>query len=84
MPKVRILVPVGAVDFAWIPGDEIDMSEEDAAKWADGYRGELVDAKKAVRPAPSTPEDAAPALETPESAAAEPVRRVGRPRKSAS
>lgn len=53
MIPVRILEGVGGADFSWAPGQIVEMSEEDAAKWADGYRGELVNAE------PPAPEKAA-------------------------
>lgn len=43
MPDVRILQGVAGLDFSWSPGEVIGMSEEDAAKWADGVRAELAD-----------------------------------------
>jgi hypothetical protein len=58
MPRVRILQAVAGEAFSWMAGEEIDMSAEDAAKWADGYRGEL------VGDSVETPENAAPAVET--------------------
>lgn len=79
MPTVRILQSVAGLDFSWVPGDEIDMTEEQAAAWADNYRGELVEAEKAVKPRAEAPERAP---EIPEAKAEQPVRRgPGRPRK---
>lgn len=41
--KVRILVSVAGDRFAWYPGDVVEMPDEEALKWADGVRGELVE-----------------------------------------
>lgn len=51
MPTVRILQSVAGRDFSWTPGQEIEMSAEQAKAWADGVRGELVREAK-----PQTPE----------------------------
>ena len=42
MARIRLLVPVAGIDFSWVPGDEIDLPDEEAAKWADGSRAEFV------------------------------------------
>lgn len=42
MARIRLLVGVGGVDFAWAPGEEVEMPETEAVKWADGERAELV------------------------------------------
>ena len=39
MPLVRFLVDVGG---AWAAGSEVELPAIEAAKWADGYRAELV------------------------------------------
>lgn len=44
MPRIRILQGVAGDDFSWSPGDEVDLGVDEAAKWADGYRAEYVDA----------------------------------------
>ncbi|MEU0797168.1 hypothetical protein ABZ342_44500 [Amycolatopsis sp. NPDC005961] len=84
MPTVRILQSVAGLNFSWVAGDEIEMTDEKAAAWNDGVRGELVETG---RPAPpETPE----VVEVPERAVAEvpetpeaPRRRgPGRPRRS--
>jgi hypothetical protein len=59
VPRVRILQAVAGEAFSWAAGDEVDMSAEDAAKWADGNRGELVRGGST-----ETPEDGAKAAET--------------------
>lgn len=85
MPTVRILQSVAGLDFSWVPGDEIEMTDEKAATWNDGVRGELVETARPPAP-PETPE----VVEAPERAVAEapetpeaPRRRgPGRPRRS--
>lgn len=59
MPRIRILQGVSGDGFSWIAGDEVDLPEEEATKWADGYRAErLSPASKAPAPTPET-DDAA-------------------------
>lgn len=36
---VRMLVSVSGPDFNWVPQQVVDMSPEEATKWADGVRG---------------------------------------------
>jgi hypothetical protein len=55
-----MLTGVSGLDFSWRPGEVVTMSEEDAAKWADGVRGELVDAPA---PEPTRAERVAAAAE---------------------
>jgi hypothetical protein len=43
MARIRILQAVGGLDFSWTPGEVVDLDDEEAAKWADGERAELVD-----------------------------------------
>lgn len=43
MTRVRILQGVSGLDFSWIPGEVIDMEDDAAAAWADGYRAEYAD-----------------------------------------
>lgn len=57
MPRVRILQGVSGLDFAWAPGDIVDMDDEAAARWADGERAVLVDEDQDEQP------EGAPALE---------------------
>lgn len=72
MASIRVLQGVAGDDFSWIPGDVVDLSDEEAAKWADGYRAEYVTppakkpepkAAQAEKPEPreEAAEDAAPA-----------------------
>lgn len=41
--RVRILQAVSGLDFSWAPGEIVDMDDEVAAGWADGYRAEFAD-----------------------------------------
>lgn len=59
MIPVRILEGVAGSDFSWVPGEIVEMSEEDAVKWADGYRAERVEQADPPRPDPDEPEVAA-------------------------
>lgn len=59
MVAVRVLAPVAGSDFSWQPGDVVDMPGDQAEKWADGVRAELVRGRE-----PETPERAVPAPET--------------------
>lgn len=80
MVAVRILQGVSGDDFSWTPGQVVDMSAEDASKWADGYRGELVRGEQ-----PETPERSRPTperAERPESPAAKPETTASRSRAS--
>ncbi|MDX3162434.1 hypothetical protein PV516_01285 [Streptomyces scabiei] len=43
MPRIKVLEAVAGADFSWAPGDVVDVSEEEAASWADGHRAVLVD-----------------------------------------
>jgi hypothetical protein len=43
MAKVLMLDSVVGKDIDWQPGQVIEMSEADAAKWADGIRAKRVD-----------------------------------------
>jgi hypothetical protein len=65
MPRVRMLTSVAGQYCQWDEGDEVDMTPEQAAVWADGVRGEL------VRPSttPDTPERRQAGVQTPETRA---------------
>lgn len=54
MPRIRMLQSVAGHDFSWPAGQEVDLPGEEASKWADGVRAELVRGES-----PATPEDAA-------------------------
>ena len=43
MPLIRVLQAVAGLDFSWSPGQEVEVSDEQAAVWADGYRAELIE-----------------------------------------
>jgi hypothetical protein len=57
--RVELLVGVSGLDFTWKPGEIVDMSGEQAAAWADGVRGRLVE------PVPPAPPATEPAGESP-------------------
>lgn len=50
MPLVRMLTGAAGANFEWRPGDEVQMSPEEAQKWADGIRGELVTEERVQTP----------------------------------
>jgi hypothetical protein len=50
MPRIRVLQAVAGPDFSWNPGDEVDLPGEEASKWADGVRAELVRGQAAETP----------------------------------
>lgn len=56
MPRIRMLQAVAGPDFSWNPGDEIDLPGEEASKWADGIRAELVRGNAVETPESGTPE----------------------------
>ncbi|MEU1275333.1 hypothetical protein [Streptomyces sp. NPDC005799] len=41
MPRIRVLEAIAGADFSWAPGDVIEVSDVEAAAWADGHRAEL-------------------------------------------
>lgn len=49
MARIRVLQSIAGMDFSWVPGQEVDLPGEEAAKWADGVRAELVRAEPAER-----------------------------------
>lgn len=59
MPRIRILRSIAGAGFEWHAGQEVDLPGDEAAKWADGVRAELVRA-----PAVETPEAPARAERT--------------------
>ncbi len=77
MPSVRILQSVAGLDFSWVPGDVVEMTDESAAAWADGHRGEYVSVPETADEAEpaETPEDVEEAPEVP-GAAEEPEQAV--------
>ena len=62
MAKIRLKVGVSGEDFSWRPGQEIDLPDDEAAKWADGERAEYVDGPPAreTTSQPQPPTDAPP------------------------
>lgn len=42
MPRIRMIQAVAGPDFSWDAGTEVDLPGEEASKWADGIRAELV------------------------------------------
>lgn len=61
MPLVRMLTSIAGSRVSWDLGEEVEMSPEEAAVYADGVRGELVRG-----PAVETPEGRSARMETPE------------------
>ncbi|MYS47538.1 hypothetical protein GTY23_41490 [Streptomyces sp. SID5998] len=41
MPRIRVLEGIAGADFSWAPGDVVEVTDEEAASWADGYRAVL-------------------------------------------
>jgi hypothetical protein len=46
--RIRLVQSVAGLDFSWPAGHEVDLPEEEAAKWADGQRAVYVDADAGV------------------------------------
>jgi biotin carboxyl carrier protein len=72
MARIRILQGVAGDDFSWTPGDEVELADEEAVKWADGYRAEYVTPpaeKPAPKPRAAQPKEAEPREEAAEDAA---------------
>jgi len=60
MARIRILQAVSGNDFSWSVGDIVDLPGDEAAKWVDGYRAELVRGEKVETPeTAAAPEKAA-------------------------
>lgn len=43
MARIKVLEAIAGADFSWAPGDVVDVSDEEAASWADGHRAVLAD-----------------------------------------
>ncbi|MDX2520589.1 MULTISPECIES: hypothetical protein [Streptomyces] len=43
MPQIKVLEAIAGADFSWAPGDIVDVTDEEAASWADGHRAALLD-----------------------------------------
>ncbi|MFF7200517.1 hypothetical protein [Streptomyces sp. NPDC008141] len=61
MARIRMLVSAAGSDFAWEPGQEVDLPGSEAAKWADGVRAVMVRSEPVETPegATAAPEKAA-------------------------
>lgn len=59
MARVRFLQAVAGQTFSWVAGQEVDMPGEEASKWADGIRAELVRGETPETPESARPEKAA-------------------------
>lgn len=72
MALIRIKTPVSGADFAWRPGEVVDLPDAEAAKWADGVRAEYADPDQAQpesveeEPVPPAGDDEPPAGDQPE------------------
>lgn len=75
MARVRFLQAVAGQTFSWVAGQEVDMPGEEASKWADGIRAELVrgetpetpesgTSEKSTKRTPRAKQAAAPPAET--------------------
>ncbi|MEV4974445.1 hypothetical protein [Streptomyces scopuliridis] len=63
MPRIRILEAIAGADFSWTPGDLVDLSEDQADRWADGHRAVRVDDAPTDSSAPG-PAEVAPVVTT--------------------
>jgi hypothetical protein len=43
MPRICVREAIAGADFSWVPGDVVDLPEEEAARWADGHRAVLLE-----------------------------------------
>lgn len=43
MSRIRVLQAVSGLEFSWSPGQIVEVTDERAEAWADGYRAELVE-----------------------------------------
>ncbi|WP_314411367.1 hypothetical protein [Streptomyces sp. DSM 40484] len=53
MTRIKVLEAIAGADFAWSPGDLVDLPDKEAAVWADGHRAVLADDQDQGEPAPS-------------------------------
>lgn len=85
MARIVVLEAIAGDDFSWSPGDVVDLAEEEAVKWADGYRAQRVD-PPAAEPGPESAEppkaSAKRAAAKPAETAAERSRGGGRRRRT--
>ena len=59
MARIRILQAVSGSGFSWSAGDVVDLPGDEAGKWADGYRAELVRGTATEKAVADVPEKAA-------------------------
>ena len=62
MAKIRLLTSAVGDDFTWSPGEEVEVDEATARKWADGERAVRVDQSRGER-AVAEPVGEAPVVE---------------------
>lgn len=55
MRRIRVIEAIAGADFSWAPGDVVEVSEEEAASWADGHRAELADPEDEQVPVQQAP-----------------------------
>ncbi|MEW2567635.1 hypothetical protein [Streptomyces sp. NPDC047070] len=53
MTRIRVLEAIAGADFAWAPGDVVEVSDDQAAAFADGHRAVLADDQDPGEPVPS-------------------------------
>lgn len=59
MARIKVLQAISGLEFSWAAGDVVDLPGDEATKWADGYRAELVRAEKPERAVVSPPAETA-------------------------
>lgn len=52
MTRIKVLEAIAGADFAWSPGDLVDLPDKEAAVWADGHRAVLADDQDQGEPMP--------------------------------
>lgn len=70
--RIVVQTPISGLDFAWRPGQFVDLPDEEAAKWADGVRASYADPQSPDDPEPTGDQEQAdpgpdgpPAVEPP-------------------
>ncbi|MEU0522762.1 hypothetical protein [Streptomyces niveus] len=43
MARIRILTAISGLGFSWRPGEQVELDDTEAAKWADGVRAEYTE-----------------------------------------
>lgn len=56
MATIRVLQAISGPDFSWLPGDLVDLPDDESAKWADSIRAELADQAPPAAPVDNDPE----------------------------